>query len=195
MLLTLTLIASVIGCYVALDYVEVLKEGWYWGLVVIEFALLFIMSLSKKVNDNLTFKTMLLYVFTFINGATLSVVIDAQLGAGNGALVMSSIMITAGLFGLLSFFALITKTDFTSIGGYLFVVLIALIIGLLVNIFLESSILETIISIIGVILFSVFIIHDTQNIVKGNISPIDSVISLYLDIINLFLMVLNLGDD
>jgi protein lifeguard len=108
--------------------------------------------------------------------------------------------ITASVTIMLTIYAWQTKYDFTDKGGYLIAVLTGLIITGFLNIFIQNNFLQLICSGIGAILFSCYIVYDTQLIVGGNhrkyqYSEEDHVfaaLTLYLDIINLFLYMLDL---
>ena len=110
--------------------------------------------------------------------------------------------ITAATFGAMSLYGYTTKRDLTSIGNFLIMGLIGLIIASIVNIFLQSSMLEFAISAIGVLIFVGLTAYDTQKIKEGYSSSfgadvlakgaIMGALNLYLDFINLFLMLLRL---
>ena len=113
--------------------------------------------------------------------------------------------ISAAAFGGLSLWGYTTKRDLSGMGSFLIMGLIGIIIASLVNIFLKSSGLDWIISVIGVIVFAGLTAWDTQKI-KEMYSPMDDgsiagrkavmgALSLYLDFINLFLMLLRLFGD
>lgn len=113
--------------------------------------------------------------------------------------------ITAGMFAAMSLYGYTTKKDLTSMGSFLFMGLIGLIIASLVNIFWPNSMLQFIISIAGVIIFTGLTAYDTQSIkneytegssieVAGK-RAIFGALRLYLDFINLFLMMLRLMGD
>ena len=75
----------------------------------------------------------------------------------------------------------------------LFITLIVIVVAGLLNLFFQSAILATIISAVGAILFSAYILYDTQMILRGGYdSPVLAAVSLYLDILNLFISLLNL---
>src|SRR5690606_21160496 len=113
--------------------------------------------------------------------------------------------ITAATFGAMSLYGYTTKRDLTGIGSFLFMGLIGIIIASLVNMFLNSSGLGFAISIIGVLIFVGLTAYDAQKIkemyletdgheVAGK-KAIMGALSLYLDFINLFLMLLRLFGD
>ncbi len=78
-------------------------------------------------------------------------------------------------------------------GKMLFIGLIIIIVGSIANIFIQLPILQLVIAMAGAVLFSAFILYDTQQIIKGNYStPIEAAIALYLDFFNLFIMLLQI---
>lgn len=113
--------------------------------------------------------------------------------------------ISAATFGAMSLYGYTTQRDLTAVGSFMFMGLIGIIIASLVNIFLQSSGLYWAISVIGVLIFVGLTAYDTQNI-KELYSPMDDgtvagrkavmgALRLYLDFINLFLMLLRLFGD
>ncbi|MFY9894029.1 MAG: Bax inhibitor-1/YccA family protein [Xanthobacteraceae bacterium] len=122
-----------------------------------------------------------------------------------GASITRVFFISAATFGAMSLYGYTTKRDLTAVGSFLFMGLIGIIIASLVNIFLQSSALYWAISVIGVLIFVGLTAYDTQNI-KEIYSPMDDgtvagrkavmgALRLYLDFINLFLMLLRLFGD
>jgi uncharacterized protein len=122
-----------------------------------------------------------------------------------GASITRVFFISAAMFGATSLYGYTTKRDLTGFGSFLFMGLIGLIIASLVNIFLHSSGLYWVISVVGVLIFTGLTAYDTQNI-KELYSPMDDgtvagrkavmgALRLYLDFINLFLMLLRLMGD
>ncbi len=110
--------------------------------------------------------------------------------------------ITAASFGALSLYGYTTKKDLSAWGSFLFMGLIGIIIAMLVNIFLQSSALQFAISVIGVLVFAGLTAYDTQQIKEmydagdghevATKKSIMGALRLYLDFINLFLMLLQL---
>ena len=113
--------------------------------------------------------------------------------------------ISAATFGALSLYGYTTQRDLTGIGSFLFMGLIGIIIASLVNMFLKSSGLDWAISVIGVLIFAGLTAWDTQRIKEmysvqddGTVAGRKAVmgaLSLYLDFINLFLMLLRFFGD
>lgn len=114
--------------------------------------------------------------------------------------IVTTFFITAGTFGAMSVYGYFTKRDLSKIGTYLIMALWGLIIAIVVNIFLKSSGLEWVISIVGVLLFTGLTAWDTQMVKRlsaANLEPqmadklaTMGALNLYLDFINLFLFIL-----
>ncbi len=137
--------------------------------------------------------------YSILNGLTLSVVFLAYTSAS----IAGTFFITAGMFGAMAVYGLVTKRDLSGWGSFLFMGLIGIIIASIVNIFLQSSGLYWVVSLIGVFIFTGLTAYDVQNIKQmgeqGIMAQGDEAIRkgsimgalrLYLDFINLFLMLL-----
>jgi FtsH-binding integral membrane protein len=122
-----------------------------------------------------------------------------------GASVTRVFFITAGTFASMSLYGYTTKRDLSKFGSFLFMGLIGIVIASVVNIFMQSSAMAFVISVVGVLVFVGLTAHDTQNIkrmyVEGEHSETASkkaimgALSLYLDFLNLFMMLLHLLGD
>ena len=78
-------------------------------------------------------------------------------------------------------------------GKMLFITLIVLLVAAIINIFFYSPILQLAIASVGAVLFSAYILYDTQNIIRGNYeTPIEGAVALYLDFVNLFVSLLQI---
>jgi len=119
-----------------------------------------------------------------------------------GASVARVFFITAGTFAAMSLYGYTTKRDLAAVGSFLFMGLIGIVIASVVNIFLASSMLHFVISVVGVVVFTGLTAWDTQKIKEMYVAAEDGEISgkkaimgaltLYLDFINLFIMLMNL---
>ncbi len=185
-----SILAAATGAYIGMQMAPAIAT-WYWGLVTLEFVLLISLYFTKtKPGLNL----IILFGFTFMTGLTLTPLLSAILALPAGAGILTNAFLLTGIaFGGLSLFAINTKRDFTSLGKFLFIALIIMIVAGLINIFLGSPLLQTILAAAGALLFSVFILYDTQNIIQGNFAtPTEAAIALYLDVLNLFISLLQL---
>jgi len=122
-----------------------------------------------------------------------------------GASVAQVFFITSATFGAMSLWGYTTKRDLSGFGSFLFMGLIGLIIASLVNMFMQSSMMQWVISVVGVLIFTGLTAYDTQSIKEtyyvgddGSMAGKKAVMGalrLYLDFINLFLMLLRLMGD
>jgi uncharacterized protein len=171
-----------------------------WVFVLAPLALVF--ALSYGIN-RLSAGTalMLFFVYAGLLGLSLASIFLVYTGAS----ITRVFFISAATFGALSLYGYTTQRDLTGIGSFMFMGLIGIVIASLVNIFLKSTGLDWAISIIGVIVFVGLTAYDTQRIKEmysvnddGTISGRKAVmgaLSLYLDFINLFMMLLRLFGD
>jgi FtsH-binding integral membrane protein len=138
------------------------------------------------------------WIFAFLMGLSLSTIFITYTGAS----IARVFFITASTFGAMSIYGYTTKRDLTGFGSFLFMGLIGIIIASIVNIFMQSPALYYGISILGVLIFVGLTAYDTQKI-KNMYMVYDSAevaakkaimgaLTLYLDFINLFIMLLRL---
>jgi FtsH-binding integral membrane protein len=172
----------------------------FWGLIIGELALVF--TLSARVGKmQASTATAMFVVYAVLNGATLSAVFLAYTKSS----IASTFFVCAGTFVAASIYGWVTKKDLTSFGSFLFMGLIGIIIASVVNMFLKSSGMAMIISYIGVFIFVGLTVYDTQKLKNMALTqPADAdaavvrkgaiigALSLYLDFINLFLMLLRI---
>lgn len=164
----------------------------FYGLMIGELALVF--TLSGAINKlSATTATLIFIAYSALNGVTLSVVALAYTASS----ITSTFVISAGMFGAMSIYGFMTKRDLTSWGSFLFMGLIGVVIASIVNIFVGSSAVSWVISGIGVLVFTGLTAYDTWKIkemaaqgIEGRKPAILGALTLYLDFINLFLMLL-----
>lgn len=187
-----SLLAASAGAYVGLGIVSFLVGPVSWILFAIELALIFFVIPRTKHTPGVNLAV--LFTFTFITGLTIAPLLTMIFSMPNGAsIVGQAFLLTSVAFGAISMFALTTKKDFTGMGKFLMVTLIILIVAGIANIFIQSSLMQLGMASAGAILFSAFILYDTQTIIKnGYDSPIEAALSLYLDFFNLFISLLQI---
>lgn len=189
-----SLLSATAGAYIgifALASFFIQSQFTFWILFAVEIGLLFALMYKKKESP---LNLILLFAFTFCSGLTLTPMLISVLSMPSGAIIVAqAFALTTIAFGALSVFAMNTKKDFTTMGKMLFIALIVIVVASLFNIFFNSPILSLAISSIAAILFSFYIIYDTQNIIRGNYeTPIEGAVALYLDFVNLFISLLNI---
>lgn len=158
-------------------------------LFILEIALLIGLHFVKtKPGINL----IVLFAFTFMTGITLAPLLSMAMVINSSA-IGNAFAMTSFIFGGMSLFAIKTAKDFTTYTKPLMIALIVIVVFSIVNLFLGSPLMMVIVSGAVVLLFTVLIVYDTQNILKGNYShPIDGAIALYLDFLNIFTALLQL---
>ncbi|XP_052253427.1 protein lifeguard 1-like [Dreissena polymorpha] len=176
------------------EFVHDPKNVWLMIVVMVAtFVVLIALACCPNVRRSFPTNMILLTVFTVLEGFMLGVVS----GKYKTEYVLMAVGITAVVTLSLTIFAFQTKWDFTMMGGLLFVLLIVLFcFGILCAIF-RSDIANIVYSCLGALLFSAYLVFDTQMMMGGKhqyaISPeeyIFAALNLYLDIINLFLFIL-----
>jgi FtsH-binding integral membrane protein len=178
----------------------VFQSPLMWVLVLAPLGLVFAISFGINRMQPAT-ALMLFFVYAGLLGVSLASIFLIYTGTS----ITRVFFISAATFGALSLWGYTTKRDLSGLGSFMFMGLIGIIIASLVNIFLRSSGLDWAISVIGVIVFAGLTGWDTQRI-KEMYSPMDDgtiggrkavmgALSLYLDFINLFLMLLRLMGD
>ena len=129
-------------------YTLMSSSGLMWGLIIAELAL--VIGLSAAIHKlSLTVATLMFVVYSIINGLTLSFIFLAYTESS----IAQVFFITAGTFGAMALIGYTTKTDLTSLGKYLFMGLIGIIIATLVNLFFNNDMVTTIVSYLGVLIF------------------------------------------
>lgn len=174
----------------------------FWGIVIAQLAAVFGFSfLINKISASVA--TALFMVYSALTGLTLSILMLVYTSSS----IASTLFITAGMFGGMTVYGYVTKRDLTGIGNFLIMGLFGIILASIVNWFMQSSALYMAISYIGVIVFVGLTAYDTQKLkaMGEQISEDDpenyrkysifGALTLYLDFINLFIMLLRiLGD-
>ena len=169
-------------------------------LIVVELGLVF--SIAGMVNRmSASTATALFVIYSGLNGVTLSSIFLLYVQSS----IVSTFFVCAATFIACSLYGWMTKKDLTSLGGFMMMGLIGIVIASLVNLFIKSSSVSMIISYIGVFVFVGLTAYDTQKIkhmamtqpanLDGAVvrkGAILGALSLYLDFINLFLMLLSI---
>jgi len=139
----------------------------------------------------------LFFVYAASMGLTIGVIVSLYTGASVAAAFVSA----AGMFGAAALYGAVTKRNLSSLGGIAFIGIIGILIASVVNIFLASSAIGWVISLVGVALFTALTAWDVQKITRGDYAAfagsqerasIIAALHLYLDFINIFLFLLRL---
>lgn len=177
---------------------HVLGSGLLWVLIIAQLVLVWtVASAVQRIGP--TAATALFILYAALNGLTLSVIILIYAKA----VIAAAFVITAAMFGAMSLYGFVTKRDLTSLGSYLFMALIGLIIASVVNIFWHPTWMTVLINYAGVLIFVGLTAYDTQRLkaialqTQNNATlaarlSITGALMLYLDFLNLFLFILSI---
>lgn len=170
----------------------------FYGLIFAELGL--VIAMSAAINRiSATTATLMFLGYSALNGVTFAAIFLIYTSSS----IASAFLVTSGTFAAMSVYGYATKRDLTGFGSFLFMGLVGIIIASVVNIFLQSTMIYWITSYIGVFVFVGLTAYDTQKIKQIGQSgftneqdrkkaAILGALRLYLDFINLFLMLLRI---
>ena len=168
-----------------------------WGILIAMFAMAILIPVRMmKMSNGAVLGLFLL--FSALMGTWMSAIFVVY----KMTAIVATFFITAGTFGAMSVYGYFTKADLTKMGSFLTMALIGLFIAMIVNIFMHSSTMSYIISIVGVLIFTGLTAWDTQQVKQLAAANLDPALAdklatmgamnLYLDFINLFLFILRI---
>lgn len=192
-------ITGAVAYYVAASGMALMiAKPIFIGLMLVELGMVFFLSARIERIQPAT-ATGLFVVYSALNGVTLSIIFLIYTHAS----IAATFLVTAGMFAAMAVYGMVTKRDLSGLGSFMFMGLIGIILASVVNWSLESPALDWGISAIGVLVFVGLTAYDVQKIKnigeQGIMSQGDGAIrkgaiigalALYLDFINLFLMLL-----
>lgn len=168
----------------------------FFGLVVVELGLVFFLSARVQSLAPST-AAGLFAAYAALNGVTLSVILLVYTGAS----IATTFVVTGAMFGALAFYGTTTKRSLAGVGQFFFMGLIGIVLASIVGLFWQSDALQFLITIVGVIVFTGLTAWDAQRLKQMALSlppaeagsyAIVGALSLYLNFVNLFLMLLRL---
>ena len=174
-------------------------NGWsLFAIILAEFGLVIWLSAGVMRMSSATAASVYA-VYSLLNGVTLTSVLLVYTGAS----VLNTFMVTAGTFFFFSLYGATTKKDLTSVGSLAMMGLIGIILASLLNMFLKNNTFDLVITFIGIAVFIGLIAYDTQYLKSMHAMGIDTqenekrfvilgALKLYLDFINLFIMLLRI---
>jgi FtsH-binding integral membrane protein len=169
----------------------------HWVVMFAPLVAVFGITVALNANPPKETAVLMLAGFAAIMGLSFAVIFAVYTMSS----IFSAFMGASVLFGIMSFHGYFTKKDLDSLGKFMFVGLIAIIIASIINIFIGSSVMQMVISALAIVIFMGLTAYDTQQIremVSTDSSPAAEVIgalTLYLDFINMFLSLLQLFGD
>ena len=194
-----SIVTNELGQIIGVTSIGALLFGSPLKWVVMLAPLGFVFYLSAKINKmSISSAQITFWIFSAIMGLSLASIFIVYTQAS----IARVFFISSGTFAAMSLYGYTTKKDLTKLGGFLFMGLIGIIIASLVNLFFQSSALHFAISVIGVLVFVGLTAYDTQSIKNmyyagdsesvGGKKALMGALRLYLDFINLFIMLLRL---
>ena len=194
-----SIVTNEIGQIIGITSIGAMLFGSPLKWVVMLAPLGFVFYLSARINKmSVSSAQITFWIFSAIMGLSLASIFIVYTQAS----IARVFFISSGTFAAMSLYGYTTKKDLTKLGGFLFMGLIGIIIASLVNLFFQSSALHFAISVIGVLVFVGLTAYDTQSIKNmyyagdsesvGGKKALMGALRLYLDFINLFIMLLRL---
>ncbi|MDP1686704.1 Bax inhibitor-1 family protein [Hydrogenophaga sp.] len=186
-LLALSMIPTVLGAWVGLATGITAGLTGFMGLIVFMGGAFGFMFAIEKTKNSAAGVPVLL-AFTFFMGLMLSRLVGTVLGLSNGAsLVMTAFAGTGGIFLGMAMLSSIIKRDLTSMGKFLFIGAIMLLVAGVANVFIQSSALMITVAVLAIGIFSAFILYDLKRVQDGSeTNYITATLGVYLSLFNVF---------
>lgn len=187
-LLALSLVPTVLGAWIGVSTGVIASMGTGMSLLLFFGGAFGFMFAIAKTKDSAAGVGVLL-AFTFFMGLMMSRLLAVVLGYKNGSgLIMTAFGGTAGVFFAVASLATVIKRDLSSMGKFLFVGVLALIIGSVLNaLFFQSGPMMLAMSVIAIGIFSAYMLYDIKQVIDGGeTNYITATLQIYLDLINVF---------
>jgi FtsH-binding integral membrane protein len=180
------------------DLMMSLGRGGFFGLLIAQFVLVIAISAAtERISAGVA--TVLFLIYAAMTGVTLSGLFYVY----TQATLAGAFVVTAGMFGAMSLYGMFTRRDLSGWGSMLFMALIGLILAMIVSVFWHNSVFATLVNFAGVLIFVGLTAYDTQMLKYIAVATandermaarlsINGALRLYLDFLNLFLMLLRL---
>lgn len=190
-LLGLSMIPTVVGAYLGTQ-LGVVRSGMGGSLLFMAVAFGLIFAIQKFRNSSVG--VALLLAFTFVMGVGLANILTWTLQFSNGATIIAMAAAGTGtIFIGMATLATVIKRDLSSMGKFLFIGLLLLVVASVANIFLATPALILTVAVIGCGLFSAYLLYDINRVVRGGeTNYISATLSIYLDIYNIFVFLLQI---
>ncbi len=189
-LLAATLLFSSLTAYIGMRALFVYQHPFV--IMIAAFASLFAVQWTGGKNSPIAIP--LVFLFTGLMGLSLGPVIAMYLKLANGpAIVAESLVGTAAIFGSLSLYALVSRRNFSYLGGFLMTGLVIVVLASIANMFFHLAGLQLVIAGMALLVFSGLVLFDTSRMVNGGETrPVIIAVSLYLDVLNIFMALLEI---
>ena len=192
-LLTVGFIFMAIGAMVGLNFLSLMLSLGKWGFIIVSLVVTIGAMILALINQKNIFGYVFFVLFTFVIGFFDAPAIAWIFNSSTLFEIFKlAFILTAIITGGLTTYVLITKKDFSFLGGFLFTGLILVVSMVVLSLFWKNDTLEFVLSGMGALLFSAFILYDTSRLVHEKGTPVEIAVALFLDIVNLFWMLFNL---
>lgn len=192
-LLTVGFIFMAFGVTVGLNFIPQLLSLGKWGFLIASLlatiGTMFLAIVNKNNKLGYIFFLLFTFVIGFFDAPAIAVILSTPALV---SIFYQAAILTALITASISIYVLVTKKNFSFLGGFLFTGLVIVFILILVSLFWHNRMMDFVISGMGAILFSLYILYDTSRLVNENTNPVEIAIALFLDIINLFWMLFEL---
>ena len=189
-LLATTLIPTVLGTFLGMSIdVPALMASSPWLFLIGFFGVAFLNIMAIRAMSHSATAIPLVWVFAGLMGAVLSGIVSVVLKRSDGAqLVALAAIGTSAIMVGCSMFAMTTKRDFSSMGGFLFGALLAIFAVSLLNIAVfQLPVLATVIACVALVLFSAYMVYDVQQIINGGeTNYVIATVNVFLNMVNIF---------
>ncbi len=194
LMLGLTMIPTVIGAFIGMSInFSFMAEHPFMGAIAM-FAVMMGLLFAVTKLRNSVWGIAALLGFTLVAGVFLGPILQVALHLKNGAQLVGMAAGGTGIIFLsLASYATVSKKDFSFMGKFLFIGLIMLVIASLANAFFQVPVMSLVISAVAILIFSAYILFDISQIIHGGeTNYLMATVTLYLDIYNIFVNLLNL---
>ena len=193
LLLALTMVPTVVGAYIGMATASIVMEHPIM-LTLVMLGAVIGLQFGIAANRNSGLGVALLLLMTGLLGWWLGPILNYALEMRNGMqLVGYAAVGTGAIFFVMGAIATTTKRDFSFMGKFLFVGMIALLVAMLANMFLQMPVLGLVISSLVLVIFSLYLLHDLSRIVTGGeTNYVMATTGVYLSLLNIFTSLLQL---
>jgi FtsH-binding integral membrane protein len=191
-LLATSFLFAFIGAMIGMFIIPI-SYGGYWVVAIGGFVVLILLNFNINTRGLNLF---LLFLFTLLEGLALAPLLNLYLSTANGGQILAEAFFLTAVTSLaLAVYAWITKRNFQRLGGILFMGVILLIVAMLIGIFFQSTIFSLVISVLGVGIFSAYVLYYVQRaktLADTMPNAIGLTVSLFITVLNLFLFILRI---
>ncbi len=191
--LMLAITGLVTGAMIELGYASTIAQWGMLGIIGLFIVQIIVYISAEAFRDAWPLNIIFAIVFATFEGIMITPIIALYLSAGFGYIIMQALLLTSVIFFTFAAIPLVTKKDFSFLGGFLIIMVIALIaISLFQMLIGFPTIISLAVSVVSIIVFSLFILYDMTKILQEDWGAVSGAISLYIDFMVIFLNLLQI---